>query len=105
MRSSMSALSVCGKPVARDMTIGLSGIEPRRWKIRTVRRIRIMLRLQAQRIELAMGAAVFADHAAVEEIAGIELHAGLIGPQFHGAPGRGIFDPRRQPRWPGHTAA
>ena len=70
-----------------------------------VRRIRITLRLQAQRIELAMHAAIFADHPAIEEIAGIELHAGLIGPQFHGAARHRLFDARRQPRFAHNAAA
>ena len=52
-----------------------------------------------------MDAAIFAGHGAVEEIARIELDAGLVGQEFEDAAGQRIFDPRRQPRFADGAAA
>src|SRR5258708_35862030 len=48
-----------GKSVQRGVAIGLPWVEPRRGIIRTVRRVGIDLRLQTQRIILAVEAATF----------------------------------------------
>ena len=87
------------------MAIGLPGIEPRRWKIRTVWRIGIDLRLQAERVILTVNAAIFAGHGSVEKIAGIELDAGLVGPEFEHAAGLLIFHARGKARLIGDAAA
>ena len=63
---SSAAPSLRGKAIQRGVTIDLSGVEPRRRIARPVRRVRIGLRLQAQRVILAVNAAVFADHGAVD---------------------------------------
>ena len=76
------------------MAIGLPGIEPRGRKVRTVRCIRIDLRLQTERVVLAMNAAIFAGHGSIEEIARIELDAGLVGPEVENAAGSQIFHAR-----------
>src|SRR5438094_5434032 len=77
-RSPLS-FSVCGKSIERDVAIGLPGIELRGRKVRAVRRIGIDLRLQAERVVLAVDTAIFAGHGTIEEIARIELDARLVG--------------------------
>ena len=72
----------------------LPGIEPRRRKVRTVRRIRIDLRLQAQRVILTVNPAIFSGHGPVEEIARIELDAGLVGRHGQHAAGRRVAQDR-----------
>src|ERR1700674_4055686 len=54
-----SAPSGCGKAIPRGVGIRLPGTEPRRRIVRMVRRIRIALRFEAQRVVLAMNAAIF----------------------------------------------
>ena len=56
-----------------------AGIEPRGRKVGTVRRVRPGLRLQAERVGLAIELSALAGERAVEEIAGIELQARLVG--------------------------
>ena len=46
----------------------------------------------------------FADRRAVEEIAGVELDAGLVGEQFEDAAAAGILDPRHQMEIAGRRA-
>ena len=75
-------LSVCGKSIERDVAIDLPGIEPRRREIRTVRRIRVDCGSRHSASYCAVSLAIFARHGAVEEIARIELDAGLVGPEF-----------------------
>src|SRR6202043_757442 len=63
------APSGCRKSIPRGVAIGLPGIEPRRRIVGTIRRIRIELRLEAQRAILAMNAAIFSGHGPVKKIA------------------------------------
>src|SRR5438309_9552334 len=83
--------SDCGKSIQRGVAIELPGIEPRRRKIRTVWRIGIDLWLQAERVILAMDAVILAGHGSIEEIAGIELNARLVGPEFENTARSRIF--------------
>ena len=93
-----------GKSIQRDVTIGLPGIEPRRWKIRTVWRVGIDLRFQAERVILAVNAAILAGHGPVEKIAGIELDAGLVGPEFENPARLWIFHAGGKARLGGRAA-
>src|SRR6266581_1021014 len=77
-----TAPSTRGKSIPRGVTIGLPGIEPRRRIVWTIRRVRVDLRFQAQRVILAVNAAIFSGHGPVEEIARIELDTGLICQNF-----------------------
>src|SRR5712664_1501945 len=77
-----TAPSTRGKSIPRGVTIGLPGIEPRRRIVWTIWRVGIGLRLQAQRVILAVNAAIFSGHGPVEEIARIELDTGLICQNF-----------------------
>ena len=52
-----------------------------------------------------MDAAILAGHGSIEEIAGIELDAGLVGPEFENAARAGIFDPGGKARLAGGAAA
>ena len=47
-----------------------------------------MLGFQAKTITSLVDLAAFPGNRAVEEIAGVELHTGLSGPNFHHASGR-----------------
>ena len=62
------------------------------------------LGLEREAVRLAIGVARFADRGAVEEIAGIELHAGLVGEQFEDPAAGGILDPRHQMEIAGRRA-
>src|SRR6266850_1464002 len=77
-----TAPSTRGKSIPRGVTIGLPGIEPRRRIVWTIRRVGVDLRLKAQRVILAVNAAIFSGHGPVEEIARIELDTGLICQNF-----------------------
>ena len=48
-----------------------------------IRRIRIVLRFQAKPVAMFVDVTLFSGDRAVQEIAGIELHAGLGGEDFH----------------------
>src|SRR3981189_868783 len=76
------APSTHGKSIQRGVTIGLACIEPRRRIVRMIRRVGIDLWLQAQRVILAVNAAIFPGHGPVEEIARIELDTWLICQKF-----------------------
>src|SRR5712664_2379905 len=76
------APSTRGKSIQRGVTIGLSGIEPRRRIVWTIWRVGIGLRLQAQRVILAVNSAIYSGHGPVEEIARIKLDTGLICQNF-----------------------
>src|SRR6266849_2779392 len=77
-----TAPSTRGKSIQRGVAIGLPGIEPRRRIVWTIWRVGIGLRLQAQRVILAVNSAIFSGHGPVEEIARIELDTGLIRQNF-----------------------
>src|SRR5215472_938300 len=57
-----------------------------------------MLGLQAERVALPVGPRTRATVAAVEEIRGIELDAGLAGEHFHDTAAPGLAHARREPR-------
>src|SRR6185312_16380033 len=82
--------------IHRLVPVGLSGIEPRRRKIGTVGRVGPGLRFEAEGIRLPIESVAFAAQRAVEEVAGIELQAGLVGQQLHDAPAMRGFDPRSE---------
>jgi hypothetical protein len=100
-----SATSGCGKSIPRGVAIRLPGIEPRRRIVRTIRRVRIVLRFQAQRVVLAMNAAIFSGHGAVEEIARIKLDSRLIGQKLKDAAGVRIFEAGSRSRFAGSAPA
>src|SRR3982074_1389952 len=94
-----------GKSIQRGVTIGLPGIEPRRRIVRTVWRVGIGLRLQAQRVILAVNAAIFSGHGPIEEIARIELDTGLICQNFEDPARLWIFHAGSETAIPGGHAA
>ena len=57
-----------------------------------IRRIGIVLSLQAESAIFLIGLATFADDAGIKMNGGIELHARLSGQNFHLAAGGGLFD-------------
>src|SRR5882672_8099986 len=83
--------SIHGKSVQRGVAVDLAGIEPRRRKVRTVWRVGIDLWFQAECVILTVDAAILAGHGSVEEIAGIELDARLVGPEFENATRLRVF--------------
>src|SRR3954466_15961473 len=54
---SPGGVSGCGKSIERNVAIGLPGVEPGRWKVRTVGAVGIDLRLQAECVVLTMNPA------------------------------------------------
>src|SRR5437764_7010037 len=68
----------------------------RRRKVRMVRRIGVMLRLQRQAITEMIDSAAFAGDAAIEEIAGIKLEARLGSGDLHRATTRWLDDARSE---------
>src|SRR5258708_1127753 len=75
------------KFVSSDGVVALAGLQDHGRELWLIRRIGIVLRFQAERGAARIGEAPFADSFAVEKIAGIELHAGLGGPNFQDAAG------------------
>ena len=69
----------CRKPVNRDRVESLAWFQLGRGEVRMIRRVGIMLRLQAERVSMIVDLAVGPGHGAIEKIAGIELYPGLIG--------------------------
>src|SRR5712664_2219 len=99
------APSTRGKSIQRGVTIGLPGIEPRRRLVWTIWRVGIGLRLQAQRVILAVNSAIFSGHCPVEEIARIELDTGLICQNFEDPARLWIFHAGSKPGVAGAAAA
>src|SRR6185295_4952077 len=77
------------KLMHRQLRIRLPRLHDNRWKIRMIHRIGVMLRLQAKSPVLFVNHAVLALEV-VQKIAGVQLHARLGGPDFHGALALGI---------------
>src|SRR5579872_912318 len=70
-------LSSDAKAEHRRRVIAAVGAQHRGREVRMVRRVGEMLRLEAERGSLLIDAAALAGQRPVEEVAGIELHAGL----------------------------
>ncbi len=81
----------------------LSGIEPRRREIRSVRRVGKDLRLQAQAVTLAIDAVRLADARAIEKIPRVELQPWRRREQLHDTTGERILEARRRPQRPRAT--
>ena len=62
---------------------GLSWVNDGAWESWMIRRIREMLCFQAERAEFGIADAILAHNLPVQVESGIELHAGLGGPNFH----------------------
>src|SRR4051812_47741609 len=86
-------ISFDAEAVNRRFAKRLARPKNRVWELRLIRRIREMLRFQAERAVLDIGAAIAVD-GTVEKVAGIQLHATLRGLNFHDASAGGIFDSR-----------
>src|SRR5271157_4184786 len=71
------------KLVDRFRDEGFSRVHDGAWESRVIRRIREMLCFQAERAEFGVADAILAHDGAVQVQGGIELHAGLGGPDFH----------------------
>ena len=65
------------------MAVGVVALEYGGRETRVIRGIGKMLRLEAKRRPFAVDLSAFAANAAVQEVAGIELNAGLGGTHFH----------------------
>src|SRR4051794_27405341 len=81
--------------VRRGVPVILPWPQQRARKVRLVRRIGKMLRLETEAVTPAIHGAASANDAAIEEVARIELHAGLRGVDLHGAAAPGIAHARR----------
>jgi hypothetical protein len=79
------------------VVVGLARLQFGRWEIRMVRRIGKMLRFHAEGVADLINLAALAGDRAVQEIAGVELQAGLGRPDFHDA-AAGRFDDARGQR-------
>src|SRR6202034_3213632 len=87
--------SRCQKSMDGSGRPHLSGLEYRARKVRLVRRVRKVLRLERDAVGLPVQALPLAQHTAGEEIAGVELQAGL-GRQQLEHPARGpVLEPSR----------
>src|SRR6478736_931914 len=74
--------SVHGEFEDRRGPVGLTGTKDRVGERGLVRRIRIVLGLEAKAGTVGVRMAAFANRSAVEEIATVELDAGFLGPYF-----------------------
>lgn len=72
--------------------VGLSRIQSGTWEVRLVRRVRIVLGLKGERAPVWINLASLALDRAVEEVAGVELHARFIGEQLQVATGLRVAD-------------
>src|SRR5215813_1816033 len=69
---------------------GLAGLQFRSRELGMIRRVGKMLCFQAEGVTLLVDLASGSGDRAVEEVAGIELHAGLVGEDFEDASGGGL---------------
>src|SRR4051812_44916678 len=83
------------KPIHRRRVVPLPGAEHGGGELRLVRRVGEVLRLETERRALFVDLAALARDLSVQEIARVELDAGLGGEHVHRAPARGIDDVRR----------
>src|SRR5690242_1367136 len=93
------ALSIGTELEDRGGLVDLPGPQHRRREVRVVRRVRVVLGLEGEAVTLAVHPATGAHQRAVEEVAGVELDARLVGVHAeHPAAGR-LADPggQRQP--------
>src|SRR5215213_5561525 len=91
-----SARSVGGEPVDRSGVVALAGAQHGRREVGVVGRVRVVLGLQSQAVALAVGAAAGPDQGAVEEVARVELDAGLVGEDLQYPPAARVLQPGRQ---------
>src|ERR1700688_104313 len=73
------------------------------WKIRMIRRIWKVLRLQAHRKTGFVDFASLARRGAAQKVAGVDLDSRLSGPSFHATASRGFIKNRRQTRFRFHA--
>src|SRR5271157_4316114 len=69
----------CGEAVNRRRMEALAGLQLGSWEREMVRRIGIVLGFEAERVALVVYLAIRSGHRAVEKVARVELHAGLVG--------------------------
>ena len=92
------------KRVLRRRLVGLPGTQHHRREVRLVRRVRVVLRLQAQPAALDVGLAAAALDRSIQEVAGVELHARLGGGDLHDPAADRIGDARAHRMVPGGCA-
>src|SRR5215211_4066779 len=90
------ARSVGGEPVDRGGVVALAGAQHGRREVGVVGRVGEVLGLQGEAVALAVGAAAGPDHGAVEEVARVELDAGLIGQDLQHPTTARVLQPGRQ---------
>src|SRR5215211_4770989 len=90
------ARSVGGEPVDRGGVVALAGAQHGRREVGVVGRVGEVLGLQGETVALPVGAAAGPDHGAVEEVARVELDAGLVGEDLQHPPAARVLQPGRQ---------
>src|SRR5215218_10830360 len=90
------ARSVGGEPVDRGGVVALAGAQHGRREVGVVGRVGEVLGLQGETVALPVGAAAGPDHGAVEEVARVELDAGLVGEDLQYPPAARVLQPGRQ---------
>src|SRR4029450_6950261 len=88
--------SVGGEPVDGGRVVLVTGPEHGRGEVGVVGRVRVVLGLEGEAVALAVGPAAGADDGAVEEVAGVELDAGLDGQDLEHPPAPRVLQPGRQ---------
>ena len=81
-----------GETKFRGLAVGFAGVEDGGGEMGMVDGVGIVLGFEAEGVVLFVGDVVFADESAVEEVGGVELEAGLGGPEFEAARGGGFGD-------------
>src|SRR5215211_389941 len=91
-----AARSVGGEPVDGGGLVPLAGRQHGRREVRVVGRVRVVLGLQGEPVALPVHPAAGADQRPVQEVAGVELDARLVGDDLQDPAAPGLDDPGGQ---------
>src|SRR5690242_10300877 len=83
--------------VDRGALVGLAGAQDRGREVGVVGGVGEVLGLEGEGVALAVGLLADAQESAVEEVAAVELDAGLVGVYFDGAAVLGLPEPSSEP--------
>ena len=92
MRSARRCSLFCGEAVDAGLGVGIAGDEEGRGEVGVVAGIRPLLGLQNQAAAELERFAILSEVGTVEEVATVELEAGLVGQHFQEAPRPGLID-------------